>query len=136
MRSCILPGAASNVIRPGVLGAAADAADAAPLVAAAGAPGSTLPRKYGEPSGAAAISETRVGSSLALRSPGGRTIGSHTKVTFVLPFSPRDVPIHVRTTLARLGRAVAAVIAASTGFGVGGFGGASARAVCSALSAQ
>ena len=96
----------------------------------------TRPRKYGDPSGPTAISDTRAGSLADARSPGDRAIGSHTKVTRVFPFSPRDVPIQVRTTLARLGRLTAEARAASTGLGTAGFGGASARAVCSAFSAQ
>ena len=82
------------------------------------------------------MSDTRVGSARSARSPGAFGSGSQTKVTRVLPFSPRDVPIQVRTTLARDGRAIAELIAASTGFGTAGFGGARARAVCSAFSAQ
>ena len=120
-RSCTLPGGASNVTRCGSAFAAAVAAVVADAAAPPGAApppvpldpitvAGTLPRKYGEPSGAIAISDTRAGSSRG-RSPGAFGSGSQTKVTFVLPFSPREVPIHVRTTLARDGRATAAAIA-------------------------
>ncbi len=70
------------------------------------------------------------------RALAARAIGSQTNVTRVLPFSPRDVPIHVRITLALDGRAVAAASASSTGFGAANFGPASARAVSSAVMAQ
>src|SRR5579862_6236425 len=83
------------------------------------------------------MTDTRAGSRLSdgAGSPGDRGTGSHTNVTRVLPFSPRDVPTHVRTTPARDGRPIDAS-AASIGFGMSTFGGASARAVCSELSAQ
>src|SRR6185295_5553290 len=70
------------------------------------------------------------------RSPGAFGSGSQTNVTRVLPFSPREVPIQVRTTLAFEGRATAAASAASTGLGGPGFGGASARAASDCVSAQ
>jgi len=94
-----------------------------------------LPRNDGEPSGAIAISETRAGSSRAA-SPGAFGSGSHTKVTRVFPFSPRDIPTHERTTLARDGRMTALAIAVSTGLGTAGLAGAVARATSSRLSAQ
>src|SRR5438445_283380 len=97
----------------------------------------TRPRNTSEPSAPSAISDTRAGSSRPVgRSPGDFGSGSHVKVTRVLPFSPRELPIHVRTMVAFDGRAVADVIAASTGLGTEDLGGASARAVCSWFSAQ
>ena len=62
--------------------------------------------------------------------------GSQMKVTRVLPLSPRDIPTHERTTLARDGRITALAIASSTGLGGAGFFGAVARATSSRLSAQ
>jgi len=48
--------------------------------------------------------DPRAGVSLLRTvSPGAFCTGSHTNVTFVFPFSPRVVPIHVRTTRARVG---------------------------------
>src|SRR5206468_3421576 len=76
-----------------------------PLLPAAAATGTlgTRPRKYGAPSRPTAVSDTRDGASLPAtsRRPGTSGTGSHTKVTFVLPFAPRDVPIHVWMMRAR-----------------------------------
>ena len=92
-RSCTLPGAASKVTDPPV---------GTPL---AGAVFGERPRKYGEPSGAVAVTDIRAGVSPArATSPAVRGRGSHTKVTRVLPFSPRSVPSHVRT-MREIGRA-------------------------------
>src|SRR6185312_8353365 len=103
-RSCIFPGCASNETLDAGGGAA-------PVLSG------MRPRKYGEPSGATAVSDTRAGVSvLRAWSPGGRGIGSHTKVTFVLPAEPRSVPTQVRITRDRVGVAIAA-IAVSTAFG-------------------
>src|SRR6478609_2615753 len=102
MRSWIFPGGASNDTFDG-----------------------TAPRKIGEPSGAIAINVTFAGSSWVPGfSPSAFGSGSQTKVTFVLPLSPRDVPTQVRTTDARPGRLTEAS-AASTGLGMAGFAGAS-----------
>src|SRR5262249_34013453 len=96
-------------------------------VAVADAASGTRPRTYGEPSSAAAVNVTRDGVSLAgSRSPGTCGAGSQTNVIRVLPFSPREVPIHVRITRERDG-VLTAASAASTAFGGPGFGGASAR---------
>ena len=140
MRSCTLPGAASNVTREGPRGAAAGddpsaAAEREP--ADASATSGTRPRKTGDPSVPTAINETRDGSPprAAGASPGVFGAGSHTNVTRVLPFSPRDVPIQVRTTDAREGRLTAAS-ASSTAFGGPGLGGAIAFAVSVGVNAQ
>src|SRR6516162_2121055 len=84
------------------------------------------------------MSATRAGGSLRFEptSPGVFGMGSHTNVMRVFPLSPRAVPIHVRTTDALEGRAVAALSAFSTGLGTAAFGGAEARAVSAAVSAQ
>src|SRR5262245_14093596 len=67
-------------------------------------------------------------------SPGGRGVGSQTKVRRVLPFSPRDVPTHVRTV--RLRGTTFAAIADSTGLGGTIFIGAFSRAASSGRRAQ
>ena len=106
-RSCTLPGFASNVTREGTRRDEDEAAAAGAVEASATS--GTRPLKYGAPSGPTAISDTRAGCSRASpRSPGALGSGSQTNVTRVLPFSPRDVPIQVRTTLARDGRMDAA----------------------------
>ena len=72
-RSCILPGCASKTTRDGD-------ADAA------GAASGTRPRKYGDPSGAMAITDTRAAvPEFRAVSPGAFGIGSHTNETFVRP---------------------------------------------------
>src|SRR5438132_1306973 len=121
---------------PGARPASGSSNCGSPAFGDAAAAAGTRPRKYGEPSGATAVIDTRAGSSdPATRSPGAFGTGSQTSVTRVLPFSPREVPIHVRTTFARPGRLIDAS-AASTGLGGAGLGGASARAVSSRFSAQ
>src|SRR5439155_1148517 len=121
MRSCSFPGGTSKLTRCGV------------RIGDAGASG-TRPRNDGDPSPASAMRATCDGSSpAAVRSPGSLGSGSQTNVTRVFPFSPRDVPIQLRTTLAREGRAVAALIAASTGLGTSAFGGAVARLASSGV---
>ena len=129
-RSCTLPGFASNVTREGTRRDEDEAAAAGAVEASATS--GTRPLKYGAPSGPTAISDTRAGCSRAsARSPSALGSGSQTNVTRVLPFSPRDVPIHVRiardleaddvfTTLAR---------AAVTALGVGAFGAAVESAI-------
>ena len=135
MRSWILPGGTSKVTRDGPRPATRRPPPAGAGAVDASATSGTLPRNDGEPSGAIAISDTRAGSSRG-RSPGDFGSGSQTNVTRVLPFSPRDMPTHERTTLARDGRTTALAIAASTGLGAAGLGGAVARATSSRLSAQ
>src|SRR5262249_34078520 len=93
-RSCTLPGGTSKTARAGV------------DVVGDGVPG-TRPRKYGEPSGATAVTDTRAGASAVLAgSPGIFGAGSQTKVTRVLPLAPRSVPIQVRTTRERAAGAI------------------------------
>src|SRR5579863_7125375 len=124
MRSWIFPGGTSNETRDGVrLAEAPPAAAAAAGAVEASVTSGTFPRNDGEPSGAIAISDTRAGSSRG-RSPGDLGSGSQTKVTRVLPFSPRDMPTHERTTVAPDGRTTALAIATSTGLGAAGLAGA------------
>ena len=142
-RSCIGPGFASNSTRDGARGELSAPAAEAPGsfgdVDASTASG-TRPRNTGEPSGATAITDTRAGGSFEPpdRSPGGRGIGSQTNVTLVLPFSPRDVPIHVRIERLRAAAVVFVTLASAdlTSGGSAGFGGAVERATSSLVRAQ
>ena len=129
-RSVILPGLASKVTRDGTRSAAAvdGAVAVAPTgTAEASAMSGTRPRKNGAPSVPIAMTDTRAGSSRAGGEPGDFGMASQTKVTRVLPLSPRDVPTQVRTTSVRDGRLMAAS-AFSTGFGAMALGAALAIA--------
>src|SRR4051794_3586963 len=79
------------------------------------------------------MSETRAGVSPRIPGLGGT--GSHTKLIFVLPLVPGDIPTHVRITLRRVGTPNApnaSVIA----FGGPGLAGASARSASAAVNAR
>ena len=126
-RNCTLPGTASNVTEPPA-GAVVDDAAAA---------SGDLPRKYGEPSGATAVTDMRAATSVALAGlPGARGTGSQTSVTRVLPPAPRSVPIQVRTRREDRIGVVMVASAVVTAFGSAGFAGSSARLASSAVKAQ
>ena len=69
----------------------------------------SLCAKYKSPAGEAAISVTAPGVSV--RTPGGGGVVSQTKVIFVLPLDPGDMPTHVRIRLRRAGMAASALVA-------------------------
>src|SRR5438105_1980559 len=143
-RSCIVPGGASNTTRDGPRdGAPPPAAEAGgeeEFDVVASATSGTRPRKYGLPSLPTAVTATRAGCWLSGSGgdPGARGIGSHTNVTRVLPFSPRDVPSQVRIARAFDAADVVATpaSAAVTAVGTGAFGAAVDSAISSCVSAQ
>ncbi len=108
MRSSIFPGGASKTRRCGAVAGAADGErPLAPVSFGAGA-GPTdasaasgdRPRNTRFPSDVAASSDTRPGCSRRTPPPSAGPCGgsgSQISVTRVLPFSPRSVPIQVRT---------------------------------------
>src|SRR5262245_7278175 len=98
----MLPGGTSKTTRCGPRPAPPPAVTDSREVEANATSG-TRPRKYGLPSVPTAVTCTRAGCWLSGggAAPGVRGIGSQTNVTFVLPFSPRDVPSHVRIARAR-----------------------------------
>ena len=56
----------------------------------------TGPSNIGVPSGPSAVSTTRDGCAMRVRSPGTRGAGSHTNVTRVFPSADRATPNHGR----------------------------------------
>ena len=135
-----MPGVASKITREACPGTPPVPAEAeAPGDADATAISGTRPRKTGEPLGPTAISDTRAGCSPGPsgRSPADRGIGSHTNVTRVLPFSPREVPTQVRMTRARVVDEATLFSAAVTAGGGAGLGRRQRAATSApALSAQ